>query len=196
MERRLPSGPLATQAITGREGYNMNRMQLIALCAAISLGCFGIAVGVELEDPSKAPATYVKMVKQGDKTVPVFDGTVHSFSAKQFDKLMGLYGCTLTDPSKVPSTYAKVVKKDGKETIVFDETATMYSPSSIDRILSGYGLTLTDPQKLPPDYAKMVKKGGKETLVFDGASRSYSAKYMNQVLSAYSHTDGAREVRP
>ena len=60
----------------------MNRMQLVALCVAVSLGCFGIAFGIELEDPSKAPATYVKMVKQGDKTVPVFDGTTHWFSAK------------------------------------------------------------------------------------------------------------------
>ena len=51
----------------------MNRMHLIALCVAMSLGCFGIAFGIELEDPSKAPATYAKMVKQGDKTVPVFD---------------------------------------------------------------------------------------------------------------------------
>jgi hypothetical protein len=70
----------------------MNRMRLVALSVAMSLGCFGIAFGIELVDASKAPATYVKMVKEGDKTVPVFDGTTHSFSAKQFDKIMGLYG--------------------------------------------------------------------------------------------------------
>jgi hypothetical protein len=141
----------------------MNRMHLIALCVVMSLGCFGIAFGIEIEDPSKAPATYAKMTKQGDKTAPVFDDTPHWFSAKTFNNVMALYGCTLTDPSKVPATYAKVVKKDGKETIVFDDTATMYSPSSIDRILSGYGLKLTDPKKLPTDFAKVVKKDGKET---------------------------------
>jgi hypothetical protein len=124
----------------------MNRMHLIALCVVMSLGCFGIAFAIELEDASKAPATYVKMVKQGDKTAPVFDDTTHWFSGKTFNNVMALYGCTLTDPSKVPATYAKVVKKDGKESIVLDETAAMYSPSSIDRILSGYGLTLTDPK--------------------------------------------------
>jgi hypothetical protein len=125
----------------------MNRMRFIALCVAVSLGCFGVAFGIDLTDPGKAPATYVKMVKQGDKTVPVFDDTTHWFSAKTFDQVMALYGCTLKEPSKVPATYAKVVKKDGKESIVFDETAAMYSPSSLNRILSAYGLTLTDPSK-------------------------------------------------
>ena len=116
----------------------MNRMHLIALCVVMSLGCFGIAFGIDLEDPSKAPATYAKMTKQGDKTVPVFDDTPHWFSAKTFNNVMALYGCTLTDPSKVPATYAKVTKKDGKEAIVFDETSTSYSAKDMNQILSAY----------------------------------------------------------
>jgi hypothetical protein len=192
MGKRLPPGLPATHMVTGKEGSDMNQMRLVALCIAVSLGCFGIAFGIDLEDPSKAPATYVKMVKQGDKTTPVFDDTSHSFSAKTFDKILALYRCTLTDPSKVPSTYAKVVKKDGKESIVLDDTAAMHSPSSLNRILSGYGLTLTDPQKLPSNFAKVVKKDGKEEITFDETSRSYSAKSMHQILSAYSLADGAR----
>jgi hypothetical protein len=105
---------------------------------AVSLGCFSTAFAVDLEDPSKAPPTYVKMVKQGDQRVPVFDDTTHWFSAAAFDKVMGLYGCTLTDPSKVPATYAKVVKKDGKETIVFDNTSSTYSAKTMNQILSAY----------------------------------------------------------
>src|SRR5919109_1605519 len=116
----------------------MNRMHLVALCVAMSLGCFGMAFGVDLKDPSQAPATYVKMVKQGDKTVPVFDDTAHWFSAKTFDRIMGLYGCTLKDPSKVPATYVKFVKKDGKESIVFDETTRPYSAKTGHQILSEY----------------------------------------------------------
>jgi hypothetical protein len=116
----------------------MNRMHLIALCVVMSLGCFGIAFGIELEDPSKAPVTYAKMAKQGDKTVPVFDTTPDWFSAKTFNNVMALYGCTLTDPSKVPATYAKVVKKDGKEVLVFDEASASYSAESMNQILSAY----------------------------------------------------------
>src|ERR687892_684864 len=116
----------------------MNRMHLIALCVVMSLGCFGIAFGIDLEDASKAPATYAKMAKQGDKTAPVFDDTPHWFSAKTFNNVMALYGCTLTDPSKVPATYAKVVKKDGKETIVFEDTSRAYSAKSMHQILSAY----------------------------------------------------------
>ena len=100
----------------------MNRMRFVALCLAVSLGWFVTAFAVDLVDPKKAPPTYLKMVKQGDQTVPVFDTTPHWFSAVTFNKIMGLYGCTLTDPSKVPATYAKVVKKDGQETVVFDNT--------------------------------------------------------------------------
>ncbi len=116
----------------------MNRMRLVALCVAVSLGCFSMAFGIDLTDPSKAPATYVKMVKQGDKDVLVFDDTTHWFSAVTFNKVMGFYGCTLTDPSKVSATYAKVVKKDGKDTMVFDETSASYSAKSMHQILSGY----------------------------------------------------------
>jgi len=116
----------------------MNRTRFVAPCVMVSLGCFGMAFGIDLEDPGKAPATYVKVVKQTDKNVLVFDDTFHSFSAVTFDKLMGLYGCTLTDPSKVPATYAKVVKKDGKETIVFDETSSSYSAKAMHQILSAY----------------------------------------------------------
>jgi hypothetical protein len=117
----------------------MNRMRLVALCVALSLGCFSTAFGIELEDPSKAPATYVKVVKQGDKDELVFDDTTHWFSAVTFNKVMGLYGCSLTDPSKVPATYAKVVKKDGQETIVFADTTSTYSAKSMNQILSAYG---------------------------------------------------------
>ena len=117
----------------------MNRMRLVALCVAVSLGCFSTAFGIDLEDPSKAPATYVKVVKQGDKPVQVFDDTTHSFSASTFDKVMAAYGCTLTDPSKVPATFAKVVKKDGKETIVFEDGSSSYSAKSMHQILSAYG---------------------------------------------------------
>jgi hypothetical protein len=116
----------------------MNRMRFVALGVAVSLGCFGMAFGIDLEDPSKAPASYVKVVKQGDKNVLDFDDATHWFSALTFNKIMGLYGCTLTDPSKVPATYAKAVKKDGKETLVFDETSTSYSGESMNQILSAY----------------------------------------------------------
>ena len=67
----------------------MNQMRFVALCVAVSLGCFSMAFAVDLEDPSKAPPTYVKMVKQGDQTVPVFDTTTHSYSAVTFNKVMG-----------------------------------------------------------------------------------------------------------
>jgi len=124
--------------VLGKEGKDMNRMRLVALCVAVSLGCFGMAFGIDLVDPSKAPATYVKGVKQGDKTVPVFDDTTHWFSAKTFNNVMALYGCTLKDPSKVPATYAKAVKKDGKEVIVFEDTSRSYSAKSMNQILSAY----------------------------------------------------------
>jgi hypothetical protein len=116
----------------------MNRMRLVALCVTVSLGCFGMAFGIDIEDPSKAPTTYVKVVKQEDKNVLIFDDTTHWFSAVTFDKVMGLYGCTLKNPSKVPATYAKAVKKDGKETLVFDETSSSYSAKSMNQILSAY----------------------------------------------------------
>jgi hypothetical protein len=103
----------------GEEGESMKRIRFVAFCVAVSLGCFSTVFAAELVDPSKAPSTYVKMTKQGDKNVPVFDQTHHWFSASTFDKIMAAYGCTLKDPSKVPATYAKVVKKDGKETVVF-----------------------------------------------------------------------------
>jgi uncharacterized membrane protein YwzB len=45
----------------------MKRMRLVALCVAVSLGCFVSAFAVDLVDSSKVPPTYVKMVKQGDK---------------------------------------------------------------------------------------------------------------------------------
>jgi hypothetical protein len=192
VDGRLPPGLSAIPVLTGEEGWDMNRMRLVALCVAVSLGCFSMAFGIDLTDPSKAPATYVKMVKQGDKDVMVFDDTTHWFSAVTFNKVMGLYGWTLTDPSKVSATYAKVVKKDGKDAIVFDETASMYSPSSINRILSAYGLTLTDPSKLPTNFVKVIKKDGKDTMVFDETSSSYSAKSMHQILSAYSRADAAK----
>jgi hypothetical protein len=131
-------GLAPTHARSGEEGYDMNQRRLIALCLAVSLGCFVSAFAAELVDPSKAPSTYVKMVKQGDKTVPVFDDTLHWFSAATLDKILSAYGCTLTDPSKVPSTYAKVVKKDGKDVMVFDEALASYSASSLNRILSAY----------------------------------------------------------
>jgi len=116
----------------------MNRMRFVALGVAVSLGCFSMAFGIDLEDPSKAPATYVKVVKQGDKNVLVFDDTAYWFSAATFDKVMGGYGCTLTDPGKLPATYAKAVKKDGQETIVFDETSSSYTAKSMNQILSAY----------------------------------------------------------
>ena len=119
----------------------MDRIRIVALGVAVSLGCFVSALAVDLEDPSKVPSTYVKMVKQGDKTVPVFDDTHHWFSASTFDKILSAYGLTLTDPSKLPATYAKVVKKDGKEVIVFDDTTSSYSASSMNRILSAYSRT-------------------------------------------------------
>src|SRR5215475_9576677 len=72
----------------GKGGKDMNRMRLVALCVAVSMGCFGMAFGIDLVDPSKAPATYVKVVKQGDQTVPVFDDTTHWFSAKTFNNVL------------------------------------------------------------------------------------------------------------
>jgi hypothetical protein len=57
---RLPPEPSAIHMLPGEEGYDMNRMRLVALCVAVSLGCFSTAFGIDLEDPSKAPATYVK----------------------------------------------------------------------------------------------------------------------------------------
>jgi hypothetical protein len=78
----------------------MNRTRFVALCVAVSLGCFGMAFGIDIEDPSKAPATYVKVVKQGDKNVLVFDDTTHWFSAAAFNKVMGLYGWHLAGPQQ------------------------------------------------------------------------------------------------
>jgi len=75
----------------------------VAFCVVVSVGLLGSAWAIELVDPSKAPSTYVKMTKQGDKTVPVFDTTHHWFSASTFDKIMAAYGCTLSDPKKVPA---------------------------------------------------------------------------------------------
>jgi hypothetical protein len=66
-------------------------MPLLALCVAVSLGVVVTSFAVELEDPKKAPAGCVKVVKKGDKQDLVFDTTTLSYSPARLNQVLSAY---------------------------------------------------------------------------------------------------------
>jgi hypothetical protein len=81
----------AIHTLSPKGGRDMKRMPLLALCVAVSLGVVVTSFAVELEDPKKAPAGYVKVAKKGDKQELVFDTTTLSYSPARLNQVLSAY---------------------------------------------------------------------------------------------------------
>ncbi|MGH8059110.1 MAG: hypothetical protein ACREOH_18050, partial [Candidatus Entotheonellia bacterium] len=89
----------------------MKRISSMLLCAVVGIAFVSTAFAIELVDVKKAPASYARMVKQGNTETIVFDNATVMYGPATLDKILSAYGLTIQDPRKAPTGYARVVKQ-------------------------------------------------------------------------------------